>query len=253
VNPNSFTSIVQKVLHILILALAKCDTVLDETLLIPTGPNHATHTPASSVSTATDPQNISVSALVLVSALSSLSSSHKKVVSVITNAPNFLLPALGSAMATEKVSNPDLTSLTPDMGSGASPDPQRFIRMMMAMSRGSRGSPSGYLRRSGKFTFFPLGSISFHDSSLSSHSFSLAGPALEKDTCLGVILKVGLPMDNPTVFSSFRNAATKTMADISKTNDGLRKQLILYQEAVHSLIRTWITAGEDCRKQVRWM
>lgn len=218
-NETVFTSIIHKVVQYLTATLAKCETVLDETLFLSSHGNEPTSTTAEM-----DVQNLSVNGLVIVSALSALSSSHKKVVAAITSMPNFLLPSLDSPLATEKVTN-DIFPLPPDLADGNTPDPQRFIRMMMAMSRGARGAGAGYLRRS--------------------------GPALEKETILGSILKVGLPMDHPQVFSSFKNAATKTLSDVSKANDGLRKQLAIYQEAVHSLIRSWITAGEDCRKQVR--
>jgi len=225
-NETIFTSIIQKVVEILNKTLTKLDCVLDETMLLTSSTiSQGNDTSSSTTSTMeSEGQNLSVNGLVLVSALSSLSSSHKKVVSAITSMPNFLLPPLNSPIATERVSTEFMPFSSADGNSNNGSDPQRFIRMMMAMSRGNRGSGTGYLRRS--------------------------GPALEKDTLLGSILKIGLPMDHPQIFSSFKNAATKTMSDISKANEGLRKQLSIYQEAIHSLIRSWITAGEDCRKQV---
>jgi hypothetical protein len=225
-NEAVFTMIIQKVVEILNKNLTKLDCVLDEAPWISSSTATTTSSKGSSITMESDGQNISVNGLVLVSALSSFSSAHKKVVAAITSMPNFLLPPPNSPVASERVSNEFSPFAHIDGNSNNGPDPQRFIRMMMAMSRGGhRGSSTAYLRRS--------------------------GPALERETLLGSVLKLGLPMEHPLVFSAFKNAATKTMSDISKSTDGLRKQLSIYQEAIQSLIRSWITAGEDCRKQVR--
>merc|ERR1739848_635854 len=80
-----------------------------------------------------------------------------------------------------------------------------------------------------------------------------SGPALEKNTLLGLILKLGLPMDSPTVISSFQNAATRTVSDINKITDDLRSQLLVYRNAVHAFVSSLVISGEETRKPLmRW-
>lgn len=152
--------------------------------------------------------------LVIVSALTAMCS-HKKAAATLTKVPSFLLPAEGTTLAGERVNPP-----IPEPPAGASAQQQRFFRMMQAMSQGR----SGYLRRS--------------------------GPALEKDTVLGLVLRLGLPMENQTVSSPFQNAASRTVSDVNKSTDGMRRQLRVYQDACNGLIRALVTAGPDARKQV---
>ena len=152
--------------------------------------------------------------LSIVAAIAALCS-NKKAAIHLTKIPNFLLPEAGTDKAAEKIVPP-----IPQLPAGSSAQQQRFFRMMTAMSHGR----SGYLRRS--------------------------GPALEKDTLLGLVLRLGLPYDNPTVTGSFQNAASRTVSDINKVTNGMRSQLKAYQTAVNSLIRTLITAGADARNQV---
>jgi len=95
---------------------------------------------------------------------------------------------------------------------------------MQAMNRGNQG----YLKRS--------------------------GPALEKDTLLGLVLRLGLPKENPNVTQAFQNMTTATRSAVEKTTDGMRRQLRIYQDSCNALIRSLITAGADSRGQVmKWI
>jgi hypothetical protein len=105
---------------------------------------------------------------------------------------------------------------------------------MMRMVQSMRGDTSrlsgGYLRRS--------------------------GPALEKDTILGLVLRLGFPTENtnpaiPSVASSFANAASRTKKDVSQITSGFRRQLELYQSKCNELVKQLVVAGEEPRKQVR--
>mmetsp|Transcript_7777 Transcript_7777/g.10623 ORF Transcript_7777/g.10623 Transcript_7777/m.10623 type:complete len:1170 (-) Transcript_7777:196-3705(-) len=154
--------------------------------------------------------------LVIISGLKELCT-HKKAAGCLTRVPSFLLPAEGSEKSKEKVTPPAPTFPS---GAGASAQQQRFFRMVQAMSAG-RG---GYLRRS--------------------------GPALEKETLLGLVLRIGLPMENPSVSSSFQNAASRTMKDVKQSIDGMRRQLRIYQDKCNELVRALVTAGADARGQV---
>mmetsp|Transcript_338 Transcript_338/g.491 ORF Transcript_338/g.491 Transcript_338/m.491 type:complete len:880 (-) Transcript_338:180-2819(-) len=152
--------------------------------------------------------------MVIVSGLKELCS-HKKAAACLTRVPSFLLPAEGSEKSKERVTPP-----VPTLPPGASAQQQRFFRMVQAMSAGR----SGYLRRS--------------------------GPALEKDTLLGLVLRIGLPMENPAVSSSFQNAASRTMKDVKQGIEGMRRQLRIYQDKCNELVRALVTAGADARGQV---
>ncbi len=154
------------------------------------------------------------SGLVLVSALTALCSS-KKAALVLTKIPNFLLPKAETPEANEKVSMP-----LPPPPANATPQQQSLYRMMIAMSGGNQK----YLRRS--------------------------GPGLEKETLLGLVMRLGTPMDNSSITSQFQNPARRNRSDIKKTTDNLRRQLKSYQDTVYSLVKALITAGEAARTPV---
>lgn len=162
------------------------------------------------------PGNSGGGALACVSALTSICL-HKKAALCLTRHKSFLLPESGSEEAKERVTPP-----IPTPPAGSTSQQQRIFRMMQQFGQGK------YLKRS--------------------------GPALEKETILGLVLKIGLPMDNQAVNSNFSNAATRTMADVNKSIDSMRRQLRIYQEGCNAFMRALVTAGSDARKQVmRWI
>jgi Ubiquitin elongating factor core len=141
---------------------------------------------------------------------------HKKVANIITGLSNFLLPPPDSPTAKEKVS-PDASSIPP----GASPQQRQFLLLMQAMNR------EDYLKRS--------------------------GPALEKDTILGLVLRIGCPRDHPSTTGSFPNVLA-TKDSVEKTIDHMRRQLTAYQGTCNTLIRALVTAGADARQKVtQWI
>jgi len=152
--------------------------------------------------------------LFLVSALRELCT-HKKATAALANTPRFHLPPADSPEASVKV-----TPTMPRLPTGASAQQARLFHMMQAMSN----SRAGYLRRS--------------------------GPALEKETLLGLVLRLGLPAEHPSVTSTFSNAASKTKKDVSNGIEGLRRQLELYQNKCNELVKQLVIAGEDSRKNV---
>lgn len=149
-----------------------------------------------------------------VAALTSVCS-VKKAAAVMSKVPNFLLPPIDSPKAKEKISTP-----IPPPPAGATPQQQSIYRMMAAMSQGTQG----YLGRS--------------------------GPALEKKTLLGLVMRLGTPMDSASITSQFQNVASRSRADVKKTTENLRRQLKNYQESIYTLVKALITAGEEARKPV---
>ena len=152
--------------------------------------------------------------LVLVSAMTSLCS-YKKAAVVLTEMPNFLLPPANSPQAQERVTPPP-----PTLPPGANSQQESLFRLMQAMNR----QGGGYLKRS--------------------------GPALEKDTVLGLALRLGCPRDNPAVTSAFGNLLMQSLDSIEKTIQTQRRQLKVYQDTLNQLIRCLITAGADARGKV---
>ena len=159
-------------------------------------------------------ENTGSSGLVQVAALTALCSCKKAAV-VVANTPGFLLPKEGSAQAAERVRAP-----VPPPPAGATPQQLQIYRMMSAMAHGRQS----YLKRS--------------------------GPALEKDTLLGLVLRLGTPMDSSAVTSQFQNVARTSRNEVQKRTDTLRRQLRVYQDTVHGFMRSLITAGEEARKPV---
>jgi len=159
-------------------------------------------------------ENSGSSGLVQVAALTALCSCKKAAV-VVANSTGFLLPKEGSAQAAERVRAP-----IPPPPAGATPQQLQIYRMMTAMTHGRQS----YLKRS--------------------------GPALEKDTLLGLVLRLGTPMDSTAVTSQFQNVARTSRNEVQKKTDTVRRQLKVYQDTVHCFMRSLITAGEEARKPV---
>jgi len=154
------------------------------------------------------------SGMVQVAALT-IMCSHKKVAAVVVHSANFLLPSEGSQEASEEVR----ISLPPPPA-GATPQQVQIYRMMSAMAQGRQS----YRKRS--------------------------GPALEKNTLLGLVMRLGMPMESNVVISQFQNVGRMTRNDVQQKTDMLRRQLKVYQDAVCGLIKALITAGEETRKMV---
>lgn len=158
--------------------------------------------------------NAGMSGIVQVGALTALCS-YKKATAVVVKVPNFLLPAANSTEAAETVTMP-----MPPPPSGGTPQQLAIYRMMSAMAQGRQS----YLRRS--------------------------GPALEKDTLLGLVFRLGTPFDKDDIVSQFQNMTKRSRSDVGKTLSGLRRQLKAYQDSFNALVKLLITAGEEPRKMV---
>lgn len=163
--------------------------------------------------TSSSDQAVSGNGLFLASALRELCT-NKKATVALAKLPSFLLPPANTAAAKEKIST------TPQVPPGATQQQLALIRMMQSM----RGEAPAYLRRS--------------------------GPGLEKHTVLGLVLRLGIPVDHPAMSSSFSNPATRTRKDISQITDGFRRQLELYQNKCNELVKGLVVAGEESRKRV---
>jgi hypothetical protein len=150
--------------------------------------------------------------LALTSALRELCT-NKRAAAALASLPSFLLPPPDSPAANERVQTVSAQQLS-------------MMRLMM------RGDPSrllaagGYLRRS--------------------------GPGLERDTILGLVLRLGLPTEggNSSVASAFSNAATRSRKDVSQIAGGFRRQLESYQAKCNELVKQLVVAGEEPRKRV---
>jgi hypothetical protein len=143
---------------------------------------------------------------------------NKKAAVALTKLPSFLLPSPNTPLANERVETMSSQQLA-------------MMRMVQSMRGDTSRLSGGYLRRS--------------------------GPALEKDTILGLVLRLGLPTENATnpalssVASSFSNAASRSRKDVAQITSGFRRQLELYQSKCNELVKQLVVAGEDSRKQVR--
>ena len=151
--------------------------------------------------------------LVIVAAITALCS-HKKAALVLTKLPDFLMPNATSFAAQVRV-----TPSPPTLPPGASAQQQQFFQLMQAMGRNT----TGYLKRS--------------------------GPALEKDTILGLVLRLGCPRDSPSVTSAFPTVMA-SVDSIEKACDHQRRQLDVYHDTCNQLVRALVTAGADARNQV---
>ena len=158
-------------------------------------------------------EGVTGNGILLTSALRELCT-NKKATVALAKLPSFLLPPANTAAAKEKIST------APQVPPGATQQQLALIRMMQSM----RGEAPAYLRRS--------------------------GPGLEKHTVLGLVLRLGIPVDHPAMSSSFSNPATRTRKDISQITDGFRRQLELYQNKCNELVKGLVVAGEESRKRV---
>lgn len=151
--------------------------------------------------------------LQLVAALTAMCC-HKKAAFVMTQMSTFLLPPADSPSSKETVVPPP-----PTLPADATLRQRQIFQIMQSMNRGG----DGYFKRS--------------------------GPALEKDTILGLVLRLGCPRDHPTVTAGFPNVmATKDA--VEKALSVQRRQLTAYQVSCNNLIRALVTAGADAREQV---
>jgi hypothetical protein len=158
--------------------LAKVDNILDET-------------------------GVEGGALVIVSALAHMSM-HKKMAEALTKVDMFLLPAPGSAAASERV--------TPPVPVGGN----RLLQQFMA------GLSPPYLKRS--------------------------GPGLEKNTLLGLCLRVGIPKNNPAFQPT--TILRQSLPAVESATSSQRQQLKIYHETCHQLIGNLIKAGATSRNTV---
>jgi hypothetical protein len=158
--------------------LAKVDNVLDET-------------------------GVDGGAMVVASALAHMSM-HKKAAEALTKMDTFLLPAPGTAAASERV--------TPPMPAGGN----RLLQQFMA------GLSPPYLRRS--------------------------GPGLEKNTLLGLCLRVGIPKNNPAFQPT--TILRQSLPAVESATSSQRQQLKIYHETCHQLIGNLIKAGAASRNTV---
>lgn len=74
-----------------------------------------------------------------------------------------------------------------------------------------------------------------------------SGPALDKETILGLCLRPGIPKINPA-FSSVR----MSMDAVERTTSSQRQQLRVHQEACNQLVMALIKAGPEARSKVRY-
>lgn len=153
--------------------------------------------------------------LFLASALRELCTNKKAAVS-LARTPSFLVPPANTAEAAVKVQPP-----LPQVPPGASQQQIALIRMMQSVRD---QASAAYLRRS--------------------------GPGLEKETVLGLVLRLGVPAEHPSMASSFSNPATRTRKDVSQITDGFRRQLELYQGKCNELVKALVVAGAESRNQV---
>ena len=76
-----------------------------------------------------------------------------------------------------------------------------------------------------------------------------SGPALEKDTLLGVCLRVATPKNNPAF--SPTSILRQSLDSVERTTNSQRQQLRAYQEACNQLVMGLVKAGPDARGKVR--
>lgn len=74
-----------------------------------------------------------------------------------------------------------------------------------------------------------------------------SGPALDKETVLGLCLRPGIPRLNPA-FSSPR----MSLNAVEQTTSSQRRQLRVHQDACNQLVMALIKAGPDARSKVRF-
>ena len=149
----------------------------------------------------------------IIGALADLAS-NKKAAVAITQLDNFVLPPENSPQASERVEGG-----IPEMA-GLNPQQRQMFRMMQMMG----GRNSGYLRRS--------------------------GPALEKETLLGLCMRLGMPPQDPSITVQFSNPGRRTRADVEGTRSNLRRQLQIHRDATLRLVKALLTSGPQCRQRI---
>ena len=150
--------------------------------------------------------------LFLTSALRELCT-NKKATASLAKLPSFLLPPANAPAANERVG--------PHRPPGATQQQLALMRMMQSMRE---DSPMEYRRRS--------------------------GPGLEKETVLGLVLRLGMPSEHASMKAAYSNPASRQRKDVLQTTDGLRRQLELYQSKCNELVKQLVVAGEESRKRV---
>jgi hypothetical protein len=75
-----------------------------------------------------------------------------------------------------------------------------------------------------------------------------SGPGLEKETLLGLVLRISTPKSNPAF--SPTNILRQSLDSVERATNQQRQQLRVYQEACHQLIMNLIKGGPDARSKV---
>ena len=75
-----------------------------------------------------------------------------------------------------------------------------------------------------------------------------SGRGLEKDTILGLCLRVSTPKNNPAF--SPNNILRQSLDSVERTTNSQRRQLLIYQDACNRLIMALIKGGPDARGNV---
>ena len=138
--------------------------------------------------------------------------SHKKAALTASKMDDFLLPPKGTPGATTVIS----PSAPTPTGAGGAADLMRMLT----------GGERPYQKRS--------------------------GPGLEKQTLLGLCLRIATPKNNPAFSPS--SILRQGLDSVERTTNHQRQQLRVYQEQCNQLIMALIKAGPDARGQVlQWM
>jgi ubiquitin conjugation factor E4 B len=225
-STEEYKGLMLRVLSQFISWISPCDTILSN--------------PSNSSSSC--PPNITSPSMIL-SGLVAFAS-NKKNATLLCHSETFLLPPPHTKEASTTISpngtasNSTLPSAMMNMmdttndnnNNNPMTQQQRFFRRMMQMaavnSGGGRYGMRGYAKRS--------------------------GPALERHTVLGILLRLGLPPEDPNVHDSFRSVASRraTRADITKSTTLLRNQQRHYLDQLRSLLQALVTSGESSRSQL---
>jgi len=154
------------------------------------------------------------SALGIVTTLTSLCA-NKKSALIVSKLDCFLLPPESTPQATETVQPPPMISTSTGGGSGPGGNGVDFLRFFSAEHR-------PYRRRS--------------------------GPGIEKETLLGLVLRISTPKSNHAFDST--SILRQTLDSVERATSQQRQQLHMYQESCHQLIMNLIKGGTEAREQV---
>jgi Ubiquitin elongating factor core len=75
-----------------------------------------------------------------------------------------------------------------------------------------------------------------------------SGPGIEKETLLGLALRITTPKSNPAFAPT--NILRQKLETVERTTNQQRQQLHMYQESCHQLIMNLIKGGSEAREQV---